>query len=74
MYKTKKKKEVLEGKEYVKQDLTGFFVENKKKKKEVKLQAFISRIGLIFFFSFVPSSSSRCNIREISTFIYFHIY
>lgn len=50
MYKTKKKKEVLEGKEYVKQDLTGFFVENKKKKKEVKLQAFISRIGLIFFF------------------------
>ena len=32
MYKTKKKKEVLEGKEYVKQDLTGFFVENKKKK------------------------------------------
>ena len=53
MYKTKKKKEVLEGKEYVKQDLTGFFVENKKK---VKLQAFISRIGLIFFFG--PSSSS----------------
>ena len=34
MYKTKKKKEVLEGKEYVKQDLTGFFVENKKKKND----------------------------------------
>ena len=40
MYKTKEERS-MEGKEYVKQDLTGFFVENK---KEVKLQAFISRI------------------------------